>query len=197
MFLLQAAAAAETLLVRNVPPSRTAFETIAFVASGLNSIIALLLVILALLSLLVLHRKADELREKIEELLVEMRPMTRNVNAMSDDVREVARNVNGMVDDSRETVRVANERIRASVVNLTDRVDDLSAIIGRVNESAERVATVASTTMAGIKFGARALGLTRKKGPKVDRRRRGRDAAAGAGDRDDGPRERPRLRRRD
>lgn len=196
MHLLQAAAAAETLLVRNVPPSRTAFETIAFVASGLNSIIALLLVVLALLSLLVLRRKADELREKIEELLVEMRPMTRNVNAMSDDVREVARNVNGMVDDSRETVRVANERIRASVVNLTDRVDDLSAIIGRVNDSAERVATVASTTVAGIKFGARALGLSKKKGPKADRRRRG-GRGNGDADRDDGPRERPRLRRRD
>lgn len=196
MIFLQAAAAAETLLVRNMPPARTMFESIVFIASGLNSIIALLLVVLALVSLLVLRKKADELREKLEELLIEMRPMTRNVNAMSDDVREVAKNVNGMVDDSRETVRVANERIRASVVNLTDRVDDLSAIIGRVNDSAERVATVATTTIAGIKFGARALGLSKKKkGPKVDRRRGGkrRDAEP----EEDLPRERPRVRRRD
>jgi methyl-accepting chemotaxis protein len=192
MDFLQAAAAAETLLVRNLPPERTTFETIAFVASSLNSIIALLLVVMALVSLLILRRKADELGEKVQALLEEMRPMARNVNAMSDDVREVARNVNGMVDDSRETVRVANERIRASVVNLTDRVDDLSAIISRVNSSAERVATVASTTMAGIKFGARALGLSRKKGAKVDRRRGRREAGA-----EDLPRERPRLRRKD
>ena len=192
MLFLQVAAAAETLLVRNVPPARTTFETIVFVASGLNSIIALLLVVLALVSLLILRRKADELGEKVQALLEEMRPMARNVNAMSDDVREVAKNVGGMVEDSRETVRVANERIRASVVNLTDRVDDLSAIINRVNESAERVATVASTTMAGIKFGARALGLTKKKGPKVDRRRGRRET-----DDEDLPRERPRLRRRD
>jgi methyl-accepting chemotaxis protein len=193
MDFLQAAAAAETLYVRNLPPERTTFETLAFIASSLNSIIALLLVVVALVSLLLLRRKADELGEKVQALLTEMRPMARNVNAMSDDVREVAKTVNGMVDDSRETVRVANERIRASVVNLTDRVDDLSAIIGRVNHSAERVATVASTTMAGIKFGARALGLTKKKGPKVDRRRGKREADA----RDDEPRERPRLRRRD
>jgi methyl-accepting chemotaxis protein len=193
MLFLQVAAAAETLLVRNVPPARTTFETIVFVASGLNSIIALSLVVLALVSLLILRRKADELGEKVQALLEEMRPMTRNVNAMSDDVREVAKNVGGMVDDSRETVRVANERIRASVVNLTDRVDDLSAIISRVNDSAERVATVASTTMAGIKFGARALGLSKKKGPKVDRRRGRR----GADETEDLPRERPRLRRRD
>ncbi len=193
MLFLQAAAAAETLLVRNVPPARTTFETVVFIVSGLNSIIMLSLVLLALASLLVLRRKADELREKVEELLKEMRPMTQNVNAMSDDVREVARNVNGMVDDSRETVRVANERIRASVVNLTDRVDDLSAILGRVNDSAERVATVASTTMAGIKLGARALGLTKRKGPKAERRRGGRRDRAS----EDGPRERPRLRRKD
>lgn len=193
MDFLQAAAAAETLYVRNLPPERTTFETLAFIASSLNSIIALLLVVVALVSLLVLRRKAEELGEKLQALLTEMRPMARNVNAMSDDVREVAKNVNGMVDDSRVTVRVANERIRASVVNLTDRVDDLSEIISRVNHSAERVASVASTTMAGIKFGARALGLTRKKGARVDRRRGKREAD----DRDESPRERPRLRRRD
>ena len=193
MDFLQAAAAAETLYVRNLPPERTTFETLAFIASSLNSIIALLLVVVALVSLLVLRRKAEELGEKLQALLTEMRPMARNVNAMSDDVREVAKNVNGMVDDSRVTVRVANERIRASVVHLTDRVDDLSEIISRVNHSAERVASVASTTMAGIKFGARALGLTRKKGARVDRRRGKRDAD----DRDESPRERPRLRRRD
>ena len=193
MDFLQVAAAAETLYVRNLPPERTGFETLAFIASSLNSIIALLLVVVALVSLLLLRRKADELGEKVQALLTEMRPMARNVNAMSDDVREVAKGVSGMVDDSRETVRVANERIRASVVNLTDRVDDLSAIISRVNHSAERVASVASTTMAGIKFGARALGLTKTKGPKIDRRR-GRQEAD---DRDESPRERPRLRRRD
>jgi methyl-accepting chemotaxis protein len=193
MDFLQVAAAAETLYVRNLPPERTTFETLAFIASSLNSIIALLLVVVALVSLLILRRKADELGEKVQSLLTEMRPMARNVNAMSDDVREVAKGVNGMVNDSRETVRVANERIRTSVVNLTDRVDDLTAIISRVNHSAERVASVASTTMAGIKFGARALGLTKKKGPKIDRRRGRKEAD----EPDESPRERPRLRRRD
>lgn len=193
MLLLQAIASSDTLLVRNLPPERTTFESIVFVVSGLNSIIMLLLVVLALVSLLVLRKKAEELGDKVQALLEEMRPMARNVNAMSDDVREVARNVNGMVDDSRETVRVANERIRASVVNLTDRVDDLGAILARVNDSAERVASAATTTMAGIKLGARALGLTKKKGPRVDRRQGRRDA----GEREESARERPRLRRRD
>ncbi len=194
MVLLQLAAVAETLLVRNVPPVRTAFESVVFVTSGLTSIFAFLLIVLILVSLVVLRAKAEELRVRLEALLDEMRPMARNATAMADDVREMAKNVNGMVQDSRETVRIANERVRASVVNLTDRVDDLSGIIGRVNESAERVASVATTTIAGIKFGARALGLTKKKGRKAERRSR---AEPEEEEKEELPRERPRLRRRD
>jgi hypothetical protein len=89
-----------------------------------------------------------------------------------------------MVDDSRDTVRVVNDRVRSSVVTLTDRVDEMSEIIGRVNRSADRVASVATTAVAGIKFGARALGLG--KGRKNKKKAPRAEAA-----------ERPRLRRRD
>lgn len=173
MPLLQLAAAADTVLVRNVPPARTAFEQVVFVASGLTSIFLFLAICMLLVALLVLRRKADEVHGKLDQLLAELKPMTA-------DVREVAKNVNAMVTESRDTVKVVNERVRTSMLALSDRVDDLSALVGRVNASAERVATVATTTMAGLKFGARALGLGRK-------RKKKRDAAA----------ERPRLRRRD
>ncbi len=181
MLLLQIAAAADTLLVRNVPPARTTFEQVVFVTSGLTSILAFLLICLTFVGLLVLRRKAQELHDKVDELVRELQPLARNASAMYEDVREVAKNVNAMVDDSRDTVQVVNRRVRDSVVTLTDRVDDLSAIIGRVNDSAERIAGAATTTMAGLKFGARALGLGKKRKKKV------RAESA----------ERPRLRRRD
>ncbi len=181
---LQLAAAADTLIVRNVPPVRTAFEQVAFVASGLTSILLLLMVAVLLVALVALKAKADAVQAKLEELLTELRPMTRSANAMAEDVRAVAQDVKAMVNESKDTVTEVNQRVRRSVTTLTDRVDDLSALIGRVNDSAERVAKVATTTVAGIKAGARVLGLA--KAAKKKRK-------AVAREDDD---ERPRLRRR-
>ena len=183
MDLYQLASIADTVLVRNVPPVRSTFEQVVFVTSGLTSIFAFILILMTVIGLLALRSMAKAVLQKLAELMVELKPMARNTTAMSDDVREVARNVNTMVDESRDTVRVVNERVRSSVVTLTDRVDEMSDIIGRVNRSAEQVASVATTAVAGIKLGARALGLS--KGRKA--KKKPRPPAE----------ERPRLRRRD
>jgi len=184
MVLFQLAAVADTVLVRNVPSTRTLFEQVVFVTSGLTSIFVFVLAGLTVLGLLALRSTAQDVLRKLEELMEELKPMARNTAAMSDDVREMAKNVNRMVDDSRDTVRVVNERVRSSVVTLTDRVDEMSEIIGRVNRTADRVSSVATTAVAGIKFGARALGLSKgRKGKKAKARPE--------------PPERPRLRRRD
>jgi methyl-accepting chemotaxis protein len=178
--LLQLAAATDTVLVRNVPPVRSAFEQVVFVASGLTSILLLVLVLVLVVGLVVLRAKADAVQAKLDTLIAELSPMARHATAMSAEVREVAKNVNEMVAESRATVTVVNDRVRRSVVKLTDQVDDLSDMVGRVNASASKVANVASTAMAGLKVGASALGLGKK-------RKKPRASAE----------ERPRLRRRD
>ncbi len=87
-----------------------------------------------------------------------------------------------MVAESRETVSLANARVRETVDDLTDRVSELSAIIGKVTRLATRIASVTATAVGGIKAGAKIFGIGRKK-PK---------AGAVARERD----EMPRLRRR-
>ncbi len=183
MLLFQLAAAADTVIVRQVPPIRSGFEQLVFIASGLTSLLTLLLVAAIVVALGVMRHKADALQDKLEELLVELRPMAKSAISMSHDVREVTSDVKVMVDDSRETVALVNTRVRDSVTKLTDRVDEVSAMLGRVNESAERVASVASTAVGGIKLGARAMGFG---GGKKKKQTKVAQAA-----------ERPRLRRRD
>jgi methyl-accepting chemotaxis protein len=185
MLLYQLAAIADTVLVRNVPLARSGFEQLVFVVSGLTSILAFILICMSVVGLIVLRAKADELKEKLEDLVDELKPMARNAAAMYEDVREVAKNINAMVDESRDTMDLVNKRVRSSVVTLTDRVDEMSEIIGRVNHSAERVATVATTAVAGVKFGARVMGFG--KGRKAKLKAKARAEAA----------EKPRLRRRD
>ena len=188
MLLLQVAAVADTLLVRQLPPVRTMFEQIVFVASGLVSILTLVLLVALIVMIGALRAKAEETKTKLDDLLKDLQPMAKSATAMYEDVRAVAAAASEMVAESRDTVHASNLRVRKTVDTLADRVDELSAMIGRVNRSAERVAAVASTAIGGIKLGARALGLGRKK--KVRDRPDDR-----LGDED--ATERPRLRRRD
>lgn len=179
MLLHQLSAAVDTIIVRQVPPVRTAFEQVVFVASGITSIAVLVLLIAGLVALLAMRRKAEEMKERIDELVAELRPLAQNASAMYQDVREVTKDVKDMVDESRETFSEVSTRVRASVATLAQRVDQTSRIIQRVNDSAETMATVASTAMGGLKLGARAMGLGKRKKKSVP------------------PAERPRLRRKD
>jgi ElaB/YqjD/DUF883 family membrane-anchored ribosome-binding protein len=179
MAFFQLAAAAETLVVRQMSPERSGFDQVASVASGLNSILVLLLLLLVVAALLGMRAKVNALHAKAEELIDELRPMAQKATLMADDVRDMARNINHMVHESRDTVRDANTRVRKSVTALTERVDDVTELIGEVHRAAVRVSAIAGTAVGGIRLGARALGFGRRKKKK---------AKGGTG--------RPRLRRR-
>lgn len=181
MVFFQLAAVADTVLVRQVAPVRSVFEQIVFVASGLTSILTLLVALVLLYVLFRLRDTSRDIMGKLDELLVELRPAAANARAASSDVKEAAAVAKAMVIESRETVTMANERVRETVEELTDRVNELSEIIGKVTRMANRVGAIAGTAMGGLKAGARMMGIGRKK-PKATPVR---DAE-----------ERPRLRRK-
>ncbi len=183
-FLLQAAALADTVLVQQVPPVRTVFEQLVFVASGLTSLLTLLLVLIVLAMLLGLRAVGRELHQKLDELLIELRPLTMNANMAAQDVRRVAAVAREIAEESRETVELANERVRDTVDNLTARVDDLAELLARVYRAAERVAAITGRALGGGRAGA----LFRGRG-----RNRRRKKTAGRPPRRGGPR----LRRHD
>ncbi len=186
VYAQQTPAIADTVLVRQVPLATSAFEQIVFVASGLTSILTLMVVVLVLLMLIGMRAAAKALGDKLDEVLLELRPLTQNANAASADVREAAATAKAMVVESRETVRDMNARVRETVENLSARVDDLAEMLGRINRAAERVAGVAGTALGGIKAGARVFGVGRQKKPA-------KKASPPRDERED----RPRLRRRD
>jgi uncharacterized protein YoxC len=183
MFFLQVAAVADTMIVRQVPPVRTAFEQLVFVASGLTSILTLLAVLVVLMLLVGMRQAAQALQAKLDEVLGELRPLTHNATAASQDLREATAMAKAMVAESRETVSMANQRVRAAVDDLGDRVAELSEIIAAVSRMATRIASLTATAIGGLKAGARVLGLGKK---------RKANAASVLREHD----EKPRLRRR-
>lgn len=163
MLFLQVAAVADTMIVRQVPPVRTAFEQLVFVASGLTSLLTLLVVLVVLVLLVGMRQAAVALQAKLDEVLTELRPLTQNANAASADLREATAMAKEMVAGSRETVALANARVRETVDDLSDRVAELSDIIGKVTRLASRIASVTATAIGGLKAGAKIFGIGKKK----------------------------------
>lgn len=114
MPLLQLTAAAETLLVRPVAPHRTAFEQIVFVTSGLTSIAALVLCVLAIVALIALRRQSRVMEAQLSALVDELRPLAQSASAAAADVRKVTEKVEAIVEDSRQTVAAVNATVRAT-----------------------------------------------------------------------------------
>jgi hypothetical protein len=100
-------------------------------------------------------------------------------------VREAAAMAKEMVAESRATVSMANEKVRESVTELTERVNKLSGMISKVSRAAMRVASIYATTVGGLQAGARIFEIGRKK-------KSGSARDLDLPERD----ERPRLRRR-
>jgi uncharacterized protein YoxC len=186
LWFAQLAGVADTLLIRQLPPERTAFEQTVFVASGITSILMFVLLVAVLATLIALKAKADDTRSKMDELLAALKPLANDSREMFDDLRAIAKSSKVMVEESKETVTDVNARVRETVDNLADKVDDLSSMIGRINASAERVASITTTAVGGIKAGARYFGIGKNKKNGKKKGKRSRDEV-----------ERPRLRRRD
>ena len=108
------AAAADTLLVRQVPPVRTGFEQVVFVASGVTSLLALVLCLLAIVALLGLHRRAQRLEDQLAARAADLRPLAQSASAAAADVRKVTEKVEAIVEDSRQTVAAVNATVRAT-----------------------------------------------------------------------------------
>ncbi len=174
LLLPQAITAHDTLLVRALPPVRSGFEQVAFVASGLTSILLLVLVVLAH------HRpvrgarsgRARRARDS-DVLLKDLRPLVEQALAASESVKQTADHIHQEVTSVHESVQATTNRVRKTVSDFADRVDDFNDLLGKVHQRADQAVEVASTAIAGLAWGARTLKSRRK---KKKRKRRARSA---------------------
>lgn len=108
------AAAAETLLVRPVPPVRTAFDQVVHVTSGLTSILTLLLCLSALWLILELRRRAGAIEAELASLAKDLRPLAERATAAAEDVRAVTQKVDAIVGEVHQTASSVGATVRAT-----------------------------------------------------------------------------------
>lgn len=151
------AAARDTMLVRYVTPDRSPLEAIFFWASGMTSVLTLLLLVVLLVALVWTLRAALAAGRRVEELFDDLRPMLAKAEDTVESVRKTAQIVQDEVASLTTDVHAGSERVKKTVGELADRVDDFNHLLGKVHSRADSVVTVAGSAIDMIAWGAERL----------------------------------------
>lgn len=89
-WLVQAAAAHDTVVVRQVPPVRNAFEQVVSVASGISTLLVLVLVAGLVVAMLSVRRSVRRAHEALDRRIVEFGKRVDDFNDLLDKVHKKA-----------------------------------------------------------------------------------------------------------
>ena len=156
--LLQSAAAMrDTVLVRPLPAVRSSVELVFFYASGLTSVLLLVLLLMLVVALFWLRGAAVAAARRMDELFDELRPIIKQATDASESVRKTADLIQEEVANVKDGVHDTGIRVKQTVGELADRVDDFNELLGKVHSRADAVVTVAGTALDGLAWGAQKL----------------------------------------
>ena len=171
--LLQGVAAVrDTVFVRPILPARTGIEELFFYAAGLTSILALFLAITLIAVLLWMRRWAMLVGGRLDTLLQEIRPMLKQARETNESVRKAAEIVLDEVTLARDGLHQTGARVRQTVGDLAERVDDFNDLLAKLHARADAVMTVAGTAVEGIAWGAEKLRERKQKHLKKKKNRK-------------------------
>ena len=134
-----------------------ALEAIFFWASGMTSVLTLLLLVVLLVALVWTLRAALAAGRRVEELFDDLRPMLAKAEDTVESVRKTAQIVQDEVASLTTDVHAGSERVKKTVGELADRVDDFNHLLGKVHSRADSVVTVAGSAIDMIAWGAERL----------------------------------------
>ena len=150
-------AAADTVLVRAVPPVRTGFEQTLFVAAGLAQLLTPVVILLLTLLLYRMYRAQQRLNVQLAQLSTRVDPLIAGASSAVENVRALTEVVRKDTVIAADAIAEATGRMRDVVGGIADRVDDFGELLGRAYTKADAVADVAEAAVKTVKWGSRAL----------------------------------------
>lgn len=155
------AVVADTLLVRQVPQVRSGFEQVVFVSAGVSQVVTLVVVVLLAIIFFRMWKTQQALQEQLGHLAGKVDPMIASATEAAANVRVLTDVVRRDAVQAAEALREATGRVRDSVGAVADRVDDFSALLGRVHAradaAADAAADVAGVALDALRQGVRAM----------------------------------------
>jgi uncharacterized protein YoxC len=151
--LLQALAATDTLIMKQVQPEASTFEKITTYASGLASI-ALLVLAIALVPAAWNFRKSyAKVSDMLDRIYGAINPLMRHASTIADNVNYISTSVRVDIQQVSQTIAMANQKLASSVAIADERIKELNALLSVVQEEAEGAFVSTASTLRGVRTG--------------------------------------------
>ncbi|MEK7402761.1 MAG: DUF948 domain-containing protein [Gemmatimonadota bacterium] len=138
------------------PADRDWFDTLVGVASALNTLVLLVLVIVLVPAVLAFTKSLKQLRGLMDKAYDDLKPLTENANRIAASVNEITETVRDEVKQVSETIGQATRGLHTAVASTERRLRDFGALMDVAQSEAERVVVSTVSTVHGVRAGASA-----------------------------------------
>ncbi len=108
-------------------------------------------------AILRIMRSLNKLEAALDTIGRDARPVLDRARAIGENLNFIAMSVRKEVDQVGETISFANERLEDAIVAAEERVQELSVLIDVVQGEVEGTVLTATSTLRGIRTGAKML----------------------------------------
>jgi uncharacterized protein YoxC len=149
-----AAAAGDTVLVRQVAEEPSAFDRVSGIASGLVSITLLVLTVALVPAAWNFRKSYKKINNLLDRVYGDINPLMRHASAIADNVDYITTALRTDVQRVNRTVTDANRRLEAAIAETERRVQEFQAVLRVVQDEAEDTFVSTAAALRGVRMGA-------------------------------------------
>lgn len=138
------------------PADRDWFDTLVGIASALNTLVLLALVVVLVPAVVALTKNLRQLRSLLDRAYDDLKPLTEHANRIAANVDEISESVRDEVKQVKETVGQATRGLHNAVESTERRLRDFGALMDVAQSEAERVVVSTASAVHGVRAGASA-----------------------------------------
>jgi len=135
--------------------SRDWFDTIVGVASALNTLVLLALVIVLVPAVWSFVQSLKQLRGLLDRVYDDLKPLTNHANRIAANVDEITDSVRTEVKQVTQSLAQANQGISRAIASTERKLSQFGALVDVAQQEAERVVLSAAAAVEGVKAGAK------------------------------------------
>lgn len=147
-------AASDTLVFRQVTADPGVFQKISSVASSLMTIAILVLTVALVPAAWNFRKSYKRVNDLLDRVYGDISPIMRHSSVIADNVNYITTSLRADVQQVNQTLTTANQRVLQAVRITERRLNEFNALLGVVQEEAERTFVSTASVVRGVRTGA-------------------------------------------
>jgi uncharacterized protein YoxC len=154
---LQAPAAAETTLVRQVGSEPSLLDQVTSIATTVLTLAFLVLTVALVPAAWNFRKSYARINELLDRVYGDINPIMRHTSTIADNVNYITTSIRVDVQQINQTIASANARLTQAIAMTEDRLREVNALLTVVQEEAEDMFVSTASAVRGVRAGASVL----------------------------------------